>query len=131
MSVLLETTFGDVVIDLDTSRSPILTKNFLKLCKSRYFTQTLIYNVQPFRFCQLGDPKGDGTGGCSIFGLIDAVVAAIGTGTSSSNTISFIKHLERSSQRFIQQDSNSHTMELTKSERRMKGIVAVIPEMGG
>ncbi len=127
MSVLLETSLGDLVIDLDTNRSPILAKNFLKLCKCRYYTQTLIYNVQQLRFCQLGDPKGDGTGGCSIFGLIDAV----DTADSSGSTISLNQYIERSNIRFIQQDCNDHNMELTKNERKMKGIVAVIPEMAG
>jgi cyclophilin family peptidyl-prolyl cis-trans isomerase len=127
MSVLLETSLGDVVIDLDTNRSPILAKNFLKLCKSRYYTQTLIYNVHQLRFCQLGDPKGDGTGGCSIFGLIDAVDAA----DSSDGSISLNQHIERSSKRFIQRQCNDLSMELTKNERKMKGIVAVIPEMAG
>jgi len=73
MSLLLETTVGNVTIDLDTDGSPHLVRNVLKLAKCRYYTNTLIYNVQPHRLCQLGDPRGDGTGGCSIFGLIDAV----------------------------------------------------------
>jgi peptidyl-prolyl cis-trans isomerase-like 4 len=33
MSVLLETSKGDLVIDLFTDACPITTKNFLKLCK--------------------------------------------------------------------------------------------------
>lgn len=124
MSVLLETTLGDIVIDLDTNRSPILAKNFLKLCKSRYYTQTLAYNVQPFRFCQLGDPTASGKGGSSIFGLIDA---ATSTTTSS---------VEKSNKRFIQlhdhpQNTTTTTMELTKQETQKKGIVAIIPEMEG
>ena len=70
MALLLETTFGDLVIDLDIDGSPELCKNVLKLAKARYYTSTLIYNVQPNRFCQLGDPHGDGTGGACIYGLI-------------------------------------------------------------
>jgi len=105
------------VIDLDVTRSPILAKNFLKLCKSRYYTQTLVYNVQALRFCQLGDPRGDGTGGCSIYGLIDAMEQDA---------------VEKSKNRFLQLSaSERHIMELTKEETRNKGIVAVIPEMAG
>lgn len=72
MSLLLETTLGDLVIDLDLEGSPELCKNVLKLAKARYYTATLVYNVQPNRFCQLGDPQGDGTGGACVYGLIDA-----------------------------------------------------------
>ena len=54
MSVLLETTVGDLVIDLDIDGSPALSCNFLKLVKARYYTGVLIYNVQENRFCQLG-----------------------------------------------------------------------------
>jgi peptidyl-prolyl cis-trans isomerase-like 4 len=70
MALLLETTLGDLVIDLDLEGSPELCKNILKLAKARYYTSTLIYNVHANRFCQLGDPNGDGTGGACIHGLI-------------------------------------------------------------
>ena len=71
MALLLETTWGDLVIDLDVEGSPALCRNILKLAKCRYYTSTLVYNVQPNRFCQLGDPRGDGTGGGCIHGLLD------------------------------------------------------------
>ena len=71
MALLLETTLGDLVIDLDVEGSPAVCRNILKLAKARYYTSTLIYNVQPHRFCQLGDPRGDGTGGGCIYGLLD------------------------------------------------------------
>ncbi|KAG7361682.1 peptidyl-prolyl cis-trans isomerase [Nitzschia inconspicua] len=70
MSLLLETTLGDIVIDLDLDGSPELCKNVLKLAKARYYTSNLVYNVQPRRFCQWGDPKGDGSGGACIYGLL-------------------------------------------------------------
>ena len=72
MALLLETTFGDLVIDLDVEGSPALCRNILKLAKARYYTSSLIYNVQPHRFCQAGDPRGDGTGGGCIYGLLDS-----------------------------------------------------------
>lgn len=71
MALLLETTVGDLVIDLDVEGSPELSRNFLKLAKARYFTSSLIYNVQPHRYCQLGDPQGSGSGGACIYGLLD------------------------------------------------------------
>ncbi len=54
MSLLLETTFGDLVLDLDVDGSPALCKNILKLAKARYYTNALIYNIVPGKFCQLG-----------------------------------------------------------------------------
>ncbi len=54
MSILLETTFGDLVIDLDVDGSPALCKNVLKLAKARYYTNTLVYNVVPGKYCQMG-----------------------------------------------------------------------------
>jgi len=54
MSILLETAFGDLVIDLDIVGSPELSKSILKLSKARYYTNTLIYNVVPGRYCQMG-----------------------------------------------------------------------------
>ena len=54
MSILLETTFGDLVIDLDIDGSPALCKNVLKLVKARYYTNTLVYNVVPGKYSQMG-----------------------------------------------------------------------------
>lgn len=112
MSLLLETSLGDLVIDLDIEGSPLLAQNVLKLAKARYYTGTLLYNVAEGRYCQLGDPKGDGSGGCSIFGLIDATKSNI--------------PVESSTQRFIR----SKGRVLTRDEMKEKGRVVAI-EMGG
>ncbi len=45
MSVLLETSVGDLVVDLDVEGSPLLVKNFLRLCQARYYTKTLLHTV--------------------------------------------------------------------------------------
>ena len=37
MSVLLETTLGDLVIDLYTEARPRCAVNFLKLCKAKFY----------------------------------------------------------------------------------------------
>jgi peptidyl-prolyl cis-trans isomerase-like 4 len=74
MALLLETTLGDIVIDLDVEGSPELCKNVLKLAKARYYTSSLVYNVQVNRFCQLGDPQGDGSGGACVYGLISTLL---------------------------------------------------------
>eukprot|EP00980_Cylindrotheca_fusiformis_P004615 scaffold982_cov139-Cylindrotheca_fusiformis.AAC.28 len=113
MSILLETTLGDIVIDLDVEGSPELCKNVLKLAKARYYSQTLVYNVQVNRFCQLGDPHGDGSGGACIQGLI-----------SSDGSL---EKVLKSNHRFLRSNMGRP---LTQEECREKGRV-VATEMNG
>ncbi|GFR45740.1 hypothetical protein Agub_g7156, partial [Astrephomene gubernaculifera] len=68
MAVLLETSKGDIVIDLLTDECPVATKNFLKLCKIKYYNNCLFHNVQRNFIVQTGDPTGTGKGGTSIYG---------------------------------------------------------------
>ena len=70
MAALLETSIGELVIDLFTDDCPLATKNFLKLCKIKYYNGCLLYNVQPNYICQTGDPTGTGKGGDSVYGLL-------------------------------------------------------------
>ncbi|KAL7540606.1 hypothetical protein ACHAXR_010247 [Thalassiosira sp. AJA248-18] len=123
MSILLETTFGDLVLDLDVEGSPALCKNILKLTKARYYTNTLIYNVVPGKYCQMGDPKGDGTGGCSIYGLIDSYQSS----TSNNSKISSKPppDVTRSQRRFLQSQGRL----LSPNELNQTGIVIAM-EMG-
>ncbi len=46
MSVLLETSFGDIVIDLFTAKAPNTCLNFLKLCKIKHYNNALFSEVQ-------------------------------------------------------------------------------------
>ena len=107
MSLLLETTLGDLTLDLDVEGSPELCKNVLKLAKARYYTNTLLYNLMPNRFVQGGDPRGNGSGGAGIFGLIDAST----TKTSVTD----------SKRRFFK----SHGRLLTAQECQQRGRVVV------
>ncbi|XP_031717580.1 peptidyl-prolyl cis-trans isomerase-like 4 [Anarrhichthys ocellatus] len=70
MAVLLETTLGDIVIDLFTEERPKTCLNFLKLCKIKYYNYCLIHNVQRGFIVQTGDPTGTGRGGESIYSKI-------------------------------------------------------------
>ena len=70
MSVLLETSAGEIVIDLYVELCPKITKNFLKLCKMKYYNECLFFNVQYNLIAQTGDPTGTGDGGNSFEGLI-------------------------------------------------------------
>ena len=70
MSVLLQTTLGAIVIDLNLESCPIFSRSFLSLCSMNYYSKHLIFNVLQNRFFQTGDPTGTGTGGSSIFGVL-------------------------------------------------------------
>ncbi|PWA98975.1 Cyclophilin-like peptidyl-prolyl cis-trans isomerase domain-containing protein [Artemisia annua] len=67
MSVMIVTSLGELVIDLHTDRCPLTSKNFLKLCKTKYYNGCLFHTVQKDFTAQTGDPTGTGTGGDSIY----------------------------------------------------------------
>ncbi|GAB4836636.1 cytochrome P450 monooxygenase 59 [Ancistrocladus abbreviatus] len=67
MSVMVVTSLGDIVIDLHTDRCPLTCKNFLKLCKIKYYNGCLFHTVQKDFTAQTGDLTGTGTGGDSIY----------------------------------------------------------------
>ncbi|XP_033739809.1 peptidyl-prolyl cis-trans isomerase-like 4 isoform X1 [Pecten maximus] len=70
MAVVLETSLGDITIDLFTDERPICCKNFLKLCKVKYYNFSLFHSVQRNLVAQTGDPSGTGRGGESVNGLL-------------------------------------------------------------
>lgn len=74
MSVLLETSAGDIVIDLLVDYAPKLCENFLKLCKVKYYNFSPIHSIQKNFSFQTGDPLGplstQSDGGSSIWGLV-------------------------------------------------------------
>ncbi|GAA5903421.1 hypothetical protein JCM6882_006544 [Rhodosporidiobolus microsporus] len=70
MSVLFETSVGDIIVDLETELCPILSLNFLKLCKAFKYNFCSFHNVIPDFIAQTGDPTDTGRGGSSIFHLL-------------------------------------------------------------
>ncbi|QDS70603.1 Peptidyl-prolyl cis-trans isomerase cyp6 [Venturia effusa] len=74
MSVLLETSVGDIVIDLNVDEAPRSCENFLKLCKVKYYNYSPVFAVQRDFSFQTGDPIGpdskDSDGGTCIWGLL-------------------------------------------------------------
>jgi peptidyl-prolyl cis-trans isomerase-like 4 len=70
MAVLLETSKGDIVVDLLCEDAPVASKNFLKLCKMKYYNNCLFHNVQKDFLVQTGDPTGTGRGGSSLNGVL-------------------------------------------------------------
>ena len=50
MSVLFETSLGDIVIDLQVESCPKTSENFLKLCKLYYYNLNAFFNGAPYLF---------------------------------------------------------------------------------
>ncbi|KZS06222.1 Peptidyl-prolyl cis-trans isomerase 4-like protein [Daphnia magna] len=70
MSVILETTKGDLTVDLFIKERPKTCMNFLKLCKMKQYNFNRFHHVERNFLCQTGDPTETGRGGESIFGLL-------------------------------------------------------------
>jgi peptidylprolyl isomerase len=62
-TVLLETTMGDVKIELLDDTMPITTGNFRKLVEKGFYNGTLFHRVIAGFMIQGGDPQGTGLGG--------------------------------------------------------------------
>ncbi|KAI1501333.1 cyclophilin-like domain-containing protein [Biscogniauxia marginata] len=95
MSVLLETSAGDIVIDLLVDYTPKECENFLKLCKTKYYNFSPIHSIQQNFSFQTGDPLGptsaESDGGSSIWGLISGSSRRTFPATFHHK----LKHLER------------------------------------
>ena len=70
MSVLVETSKGELVIDLFATESPIASMNFLKLCKLKQYNDCKFFSVQKDFAVQTGDPSNTGEGGKSIYSFL-------------------------------------------------------------
>ncbi|ENN71294.1 peptidyl-prolyl cis-trans isomerase sig-7 [Dendroctonus ponderosae] len=70
MSVVIETTLGDITVDLYLIERPRACLNFLKLCKFKYYNFNLFHTISRGFIAQTGDPTGTRTKGESIFGVI-------------------------------------------------------------
>lgn len=62
-TVLLETSMGDVKIELFDDTMPITAGNFRKLVEKRFYDGTIFHRVIPDFMIQGGDPEGTGMGG--------------------------------------------------------------------
>ncbi|XP_037450717.1 peptidyl-prolyl cis-trans isomerase CYP59-like [Triticum dicoccoides] len=69
-SVLIITSVGDIDVDLHTDKCPLTTKNFLKLCKIKYYNGCLFYRVDRDFLAHTGDLTGTGTGGDTVYKLL-------------------------------------------------------------
>ena len=62
-TVLLQTTMGDVKIELLDKTMPITADNFRKLVGQGFYDGTIFHRVIPNFMIQGGDPEGTGMGG--------------------------------------------------------------------
>ncbi|EEA05628.1 peptidyl-prolyl cis-trans isomerase, cyclophilin-type family protein [Cryptosporidium muris RN66] len=68
MSVLVSTSLGDIVIDLYIKECPKASENFLKLCKIKYYNNSLIHSVEKNFLIRTG--ISEEYGNTSIFGIL-------------------------------------------------------------
>src|SRR3989475_7236077 len=62
-TVLLQTTMGDVKIELFDKTMPITAANFRTLVEKKFYDGTIFHRVIPDFMIQGGDPEGTGMGG--------------------------------------------------------------------
>ena len=63
--VLLQTTAGDLLLELFAKQTPLASRNFLQLCLDGYYDGTIFHRLVPGFVLQGGDPTGTGDGGAS------------------------------------------------------------------
>ncbi len=83
--VLMYTSEGDITIKLFPKYAPLAVENFLTHAKEGYYNGVLFHRVISDFMIQSGDPKGDGTGGESIWKNKDK---SIDSGNGFKNEIS-------------------------------------------
>lgn len=66
--VTLETTLGSITVAVFPEAAPKAAENFLTHCKNGYYDDVTFHRVVKDFMIQGGDPKGNGTGGESIWG---------------------------------------------------------------
>lgn len=67
-AAILHTTMGDIHMKLYPEECPLAVENFATHVRNGYYDRLLFHRVIKGFMVQTGDPKGDGTGGESIWG---------------------------------------------------------------
>jgi len=65
---VLQTTMGEIVIELYWKHAPNTCRNFAELCRRGYYNGTKFHRIIKDFMIQGGDPTGTGRGGASIYG---------------------------------------------------------------
>jgi peptidyl-prolyl cis-trans isomerase SDCCAG10 len=66
-SCVLNTTSGDISLELWAQQAPLTCRNFLQNCLDGYYNGTVFHRLVPGFVLQGGDPTGSGNGGESIY----------------------------------------------------------------
>jgi len=66
--VLLETSVGDIEVELWSREAPKACRNFVQLCMENYYAKTKFHRLVKEFIVQGGDPTGTGRGGESVYG---------------------------------------------------------------
>ena len=61
--IVIETTQGNIEVELFEDKAPLTAKNFLNLTENKFYDGLKFHRVIPNFMVQGGDPNGDGTGG--------------------------------------------------------------------
>jgi peptidyl-prolyl cis-trans isomerase-like 1 len=67
-NVVLNTSMGDITLELYWDHAPKTCTNFKELVKKGYYKGVIFHRVIPDFMVQGGDPTGTGRGGTSIYG---------------------------------------------------------------
>ena len=59
----METSMGDLTIELDAASAPLTVNNFVFLATNRYYEGVIFHRIIQGFVCQGGDPEGSGRGG--------------------------------------------------------------------
>ncbi len=70
MSVILETSLGDLCFDLYADRCPLTVQNFIKLCRLKYYNNCLFFDVQRDFIARAGDSSNTGFKGHTVASLL-------------------------------------------------------------
>ena len=65
---IIETSLGEIHIKLFAKEVPKTVENFVSHSRNGYFNNLIFHRVIKWFMVQTGDPKGDGTGGESVWG---------------------------------------------------------------
>ena len=66
--VVLDTSMGEIVIELYWDHAANTCRNFAELARRGYYDGTIFHRIIPDFMIQGGDPTGTGRGGTSIYG---------------------------------------------------------------
>lgn len=110
MSVVIETTVGDITVDLYTKERQKCSFNFLKLCKIRYYNYCLIKEIQKNSYVKIGDTKSVFSrlngGGESIYWLDSS--RSVRKKYFSAEKVPVIKHTKKGLLSFINNGKDKH-----------------------